>query len=86
MKELVSIASNTLANKKKDGSLEARCELIFVVSEPEYELTSGGDVVRRRKMKETRVVANEEGLLSIIEALKDAVGDVQEFQYDLDDI
>ena len=60
MKELAGMAMNSLlSDSHRDPTkLEAKIEVIFVTSEPQYRVDQAGQMVRQRETESTRIVAD----------------------------
>jgi len=68
MKEFISFATNTHAVIIA-GALEARSEMIIILSEPSYRLTTDGTVARERVLETVRFAISPEAMRNLAEKL-----------------
>lgn len=75
MNHLLSLRSNIIYSKSKEGEYKRFQELIFLVDKPEYRKSTDGEIVRERGILEMRFTVSELGfeeLMNILTALKNA--------------
>lgn len=70
--------------EEEDGDLLRRTELIFVTSEPEYELSNDHEVMRKRTCQTHRLDVGKQGLKNIIEICEDLLEEYEEDPYTVD--
>ena len=77
MKEILSYATNTLAGIGTSGKIEAQAEVILVLTEPTYRLTSDGDMARERTIETVRFVASATALRTFANRLNKSADQIE---------
>lgn len=68
MNHLISIRSNTLYAKEKEG-YKRFTELVFLVDKPIYKTTNEGEIIRERGVEEQRFIVSDASLKLLIQTL-----------------
>lgn len=76
MKEITSYASNTLA-LVNDGKLEPQAEIALVFCEPNYRLTSDGQLARERAVETVRFSASPATLRKLAERFTKTADEIE---------
>lgn len=79
MKELTGTARNYYFLNDDDDKLTAQCEIILIVSEPQYRL-GAGELIRERVSETMRVGINRKGVKLLIATLTEIDKDLEEME------
>ena len=71
MKELISLSANFSALVEKEGKPKPTAEIILILSEPVYRLTSSHDIFKERELTSVRFAANPTTLRSVAKTFID---------------
>lgn len=69
MKEVVTLATNTIGNITTAGKLVANVELAFVLTEPRYAFDEGGEMRRSRTTETVRFTATPDAMRQLSKQL-----------------